>query len=566
MLEGDMDLNAWVERLAELSHGSWVRDACGVTRSEEPIPALVNRDAYTSERGATRVLLVGGLSGEIADVDTSMRALDFLIKSGDRISASIELSAIPCGNPDGLKTGSAPENGAGGTPSVGYPPGDNYFNDPMNPESRYLWRWVSFLAPDVLLELRSGDSVSWEASEAAPDLALALDASPLTPADSLLGAMASGEPSGLAPIPGVRLTAPESDLVPELVRFWGAVQRLSPAPSPARRELDCRRARTPLDAARLLGSVYGHALGPINYVQGVAISGRLRLAKLDPSGEDPVPDIIQAVEGPMGEVDGLVGGPTAATAGFVWADELAEATGQTRYSDAIIKIADGYKAGEGGAAATPTDPLFRTEDMFYIGTILGRAFALTGEQRYLDVQTGFLLGANTQQQDGLFWHDRSTPHYWGRGNGFAALGIAEALSYLPQSHAARGALLDMHLRHLEAVRKLQQPSGMYLQVMDFPGSFQELTSTCMIGYAMCRGMRRGWLDSSYRESAELAWQGVSERISASADLVDPCDGTGTDPGVRYYLDRPAVFGFNDRGGSMAIWFATELESLRREVG
>jgi rhamnogalacturonyl hydrolase YesR len=106
---------------------------------------------------------------------------------------------------------------------------------------------------------------------------------------------------------------------------------------------------------------------------------------------------------------------------------------------------------------------------------------------------------------------------------------------------------------------------MYLQVMDLPGSFQELTATCMIGYAMARGMRRGWLDSSYRASVELAWQGVSERIDDEAGLVDPCDGTGTGENVRFYIDRPAVFGFNDRGGSMAIWFATELELLRRET-
>ena len=132
-------------------------------------------------------------------------------------------------------------------------------------------------------------------------------------------------------------------------------------------------------------------------------------------------------------------------------------------------------------------------------------------------------------------------------------------------HPDRDVLVAMHVKQLEAVSKLQQLSGMYLQVMDFPGSFQELTATCMIGYAMARGMRRGWLDSSYRASVELAWQGVSERIDDEAGLVDPCDGTGTADNVRFYLDRPAVFGFNDRGGSMAIWFATELELLRRET-
>jgi unsaturated rhamnogalacturonyl hydrolase len=565
MSNGEIDLGKSLETLQALSHGSWVLDACGVTRSESPIPALVNRDSFESTWDPTRVLLVGGLSGSAADVEAALQTLDFYIKTGDRLSETVTLSAIPCGNPDGLAQGTAPGNGAGGTPSAGYPPVDNYFGDGTDPETRYIWRWVSFLAPDLLFEVRAGDSVSWEASSEAPELASALGASPLTPADSLLAAMAVGKPNGVAPIPGVRLTAPTDALIPEVVRFWGALRSVKMGQSPARRELNRRRSRTPIEVARVLGSTYGHALGPINYIQGVAISGRLRLAKLDPSGEDPVADIKRVVEGPMATSDELVGGNGAASSGFVWADELAEATGDSRYSDVTVKIADAYKLGAKGEASSPADPRFRTEDMFFIGTMMGRAFALTGEQRYLDIQTRFLLDAKTQQDDGLFWHDRSTPYYWGRGNGFAALSFCETLTYLPDDHPDRGALIAMHVKQLEAVRKLQQLSGMYLQVMDLPGTFQELTATCMIGYAMARGMRRGWLDSSYMASVELAWQGVSERIDDEAGLVDPCDGTGTGENVRFYIDRSAVFGFNDRGGSMAIWFATELELLRRET-
>ena len=63
---------------------------------------------------------------------------------------------------------------------------------------------------------------------------------------------------------------------------------------------------------------------------------------------------------------------------------------------------------------------FRTEDMFMNGAMLGRAFQLTGEARYLDLLTQFLLNARLQQDNGLFWHCRSAPYYWGRGNGFAA--------------------------------------------------------------------------------------------------------------------------------------------------
>ena len=67
-----------------------------------------------------------------------------------------------------------------------------------------------------------------------------------------------------------------------------------------------------------------------------------------------------------------------------------------------------------GGAPPPSDADFRTEDMFMNGAMLGRAFRLTGETRYLDLLTQFLLAARTQQDDGLFWHARSTPWFWGR--------------------------------------------------------------------------------------------------------------------------------------------------------
>src|SRR5215813_12091560 len=73
-------------------------------------------------------------------------------------------------------------------------------------------------------------------------------------------------------------------------------------------------------------------------------------------------------------------------------------------------------------------------------------------------------------------------------------------------------ILDMHVRHLAALRQRQLPSGLFGQVLNVPGSYQEFTVTCMIGYAMARAVRRGWLEASYRPTIDLAWQGVAERI------------------------------------------------------
>ena len=102
---------------------------------------------------------------------------------------------------------------------------------------------------------------------------------------------------------------------------------------------------------------------------------------------------------------------------------------------------------------------------------------------------------------------------------------------------------------------------MFPQVLDFPGSYQEFTATCMFGYAMARGLRFGWLDGSYDTMLDKAWQGVAERIDDEGRVVDACTGTGVQAGVEDILDRPAIFGPDDRSGSMALWFAVEIERL-----
>ena len=124
-------------------------------------------------------------------------------------------------------------------------------------------------------------------------------------------------------------------------------------------------------------------------------------------------------------------------------------------------------------------------------------------------------------------------------------------------------MLDIHLRHLEALRGFQVESGVFPQVLDFPGSYGEFTSTAMIGYALARGLRRGWLESSHREMLDLAWRGVKERIDDEGRVVDACISTGVQGTVQEYLHRPAVNGFDDRSGSLALWFAVEMERLHR---
>ena len=152
------DVVAALAVLVTRAGGAWRQDACGVTRSATMVPALAHADAYAPASPRRRVLLVGGLSGLADDAALALQALDAYLNAGPSVMERVALSAIPVGNIDGLETGAAPQNGAGGQPNTGYPPADGFYDDAQNPERRYLWRWIGMQAPDVVVELRAGSA------------------------------------------------------------------------------------------------------------------------------------------------------------------------------------------------------------------------------------------------------------------------------------------------------------------------------------------------------------------------------------------------------------------------
>ncbi len=387
--------------------------------------------------------------------------------------------------------------------------------------------------------------------------------------NSLVAALGSGNPDNVGGIPALRVTAPFGSIESEIGKLFRYLigDHVMPT-SIARDTLKSRRGRDPIEVARILADSYGHTLSPVIYTQGVGISGRLRLWQLEGRQGKAVSEIVTMLEPIISSKDQLFeeNAGTPSLAGLIWGEELSEATGNNAYADLIISVAERYVPAEEGGAPAPSDPDFRTEDMFMNGAILGRAFAITSDVTYLNTLTDFLVQSKVQQENGLFWHSRSVPYYWGRGNGFAAMGFAEALTYIPMDHPLWGRIVNMHRRHLESLSQKQCPSGMFRQVLDFPGSYEELTATAMVGYAVARGLRGGWLDSSFEYMLDRCWRGVSERVQDDGIVVDGCASTGVQNTLREYLDRPAINGYDDRTGGLALWFAVEIESLRRGIG
>jgi rhamnogalacturonyl hydrolase YesR len=204
-----------------------------------------------------------------------------------------------------------------------------------------------------------------------------------------------------------------------------------------------------------------------------------------------------------------------------------------------------------------------TDDMFMTASVLTRTGQIPGRTGDLDHAVRLMTeyAGRLQREDGLFVHAAAGPYPWGRGNGFAALGLMETLGALPAQHPGRATVLQIYRRLMAGLKTMQAPDGMWREVVDEPGSYRELSVTAMTVSAMARGLRLGWIDASYKPVVERAWAGLLAHIADDGTVVDVCTSTGTGPALRFYLDRPAITGADDRGGAMALMATLEVHDL-----
>ncbi len=552
-----------------------IRSAVGVTRRQTSIPSLIAADDLDLNSKKTRVLLVGGLEGDLESVTSTLAALKWFHSSDDATAyrKQFAVSAVPIANPDGWASGEGPGNLSDGTPHRGYPPRGSAYNSPTDPEAAYLWRWIGMHAPDLVIVLqnpngrKAGWSVPLKVSQSLMRFSLALlttgNAGEPLAADGLVNQLVTGTPSNTGTVPAIGVIAKPADGGSFLKQLLESARESKfTGPSPARKELQKRLARTPLQVAQQLSKRYGHDLNSVAYIPALSLIGRIRLGQLtdDPSHLADVEKIVAPYfTGKRTTLSARTSGSTLS--GHLVFGELARATGKKRYVALVKAAADLGFDEQGQPKASMPFHSEMSDAVFMGGPILVQAGHLTGDKKYFDMalrHTRFMLKLNLRD-DGLHRHSPLDQAAWGRGNGFPALGSALCLSEFPQDHPGRDELLAAFRSHIAALAKHQDPTGAWHQVVDHPGSYRELTSTCMITFSMIRGIRNGWLEpKTYTPLIETAWKAIRTRIAADGTLVDVCAGTGKQKNLQAYFDRPAILGPDARGGAMSFMVSTEM--------
>ena len=453
---------------------------------------------------APTVLLVGGLAGD----DESRAAVERELAAYERLrprQRGVNVVAIALANPAGT--------------ALQFPPSGVAYRE--HAESHALWRWIAAHGPDLVL-IAGADPVGLGA-------ALAVQA----PLDV-------GRVPSRSFTPVMRLADLDADEV---------------APSAARLELTRRLARTPRELAEELAQVYGRNFDQPNYINAVAMVARLKLGAVDE---------IRALVAPYvdGTRDSLERPNSLTMAGHVVFTELARVTGDARYTALVRRVAElGFDGGGAMRESLPYHNEF--SDSIFMGTTpAAQAGALTGERKYFDLAVRHLafMQRIDLRADGLYRHQPATDAAWGRGNAFVGLGLALSLTEFPADHPGRAQLLASYRAHMAVLLPHQNRDGLWRNVVDVPGAYPEYSATAMIGFAMLRGVENGWFEDAvpYRAAVDRAWRAVNARTGSDGSVIDVCESTARIESLDGYLGRAALVGRDDRGGAMAMLFATEL--------
>jgi unsaturated rhamnogalacturonyl hydrolase len=153
--------------------------------------------------------------------------------------------------------------------------------------------------------------------------------------------------------------------------------------------------------------------------------------------------------------------------------------------------------------------------------------AVTGDNTYYDFAAEQLLGYTALLLDdeaGLFYHqyDGQTQQvngtFWGRGNGWALLGLLKTLKRLPETHSTYAKIAGLYTRLADSLVRLQHADGAWSTVLDQPETYREASLSALFGYGVREGIAAGLLPQSYVSAAERAWDAVLRTLTADGLL------------------------------------------------
>lgn len=217
---------------------------------------------------------------------------------------------------------------------------------------------------------------------------------------------------------------------------------------------------------------------------------------------------------------------------------LFEQTGENRYKQATYLLREQLRthprAEQGGFWHKLRYPHQMWLDGVYMAAPFYAQFAATFEEPAIfddiALQINLLNCYAHDSQTGLFYHawdaSRSqkwanpvtgcSPNFWARAIGWFMMAIPDILEHFPLGHPQRESIIRVFRKTAEAIVRVQdQDSGVWRQVIDQgnrPGNYLEASASCMLVYALAKGVRLGYLGPEYEQVALRGYGGILEQF------------------------------------------------------
>lgn len=273
-------------------------------------------------------------------------------------------------------------------------------------------------------------------------------------------------------------------------------------------------------------------------------------------------------------------------------------TGEEKYLEKAESIFEDYlrivKVENGGISHRDVTSELWDDTVYMVGMFLLEMYKLTGDIKYAEEFMEQLLTHHEKLADpewGLWYHgwDEDTvyfddqcgmphwadpvtgqsPEFWGRGNGWVMMAVADALNTFPESFEQYDELKKILNQLVHRLPELQdEVTGHWFQLPEYPDdedNWIESSSTAMYAYAITIGIKLEVLDEvTYLPLVDKVCSGLQAHSlmdlgNGYITTKNICEGTCIGD-KDYYYNRKVMKG-TPFGLSAFIMFAVEYQGL-----
>lgn len=209
------------------------------------------------------------------------------------------------------------------------------------------------------------------------------------------------------------------------------------------------------------------------------------------------------------------------------------------------------------------------DDMYMITALQSQAYLATGDEKYIErtAREMMLYLDRLPGENALYYHSPNARFFWGRGNGWMAVGMPELMELLPKDakyDAYRTRILTEYRKMMATLSARQFPSGMWGQLIDGADIWEETSGSAMFTYALILGVKNGWLDAeTYGVPARKGWLALQDYLNTDFEIRSVCEGTAAKNDRNWYVNRKGLTG-DLHGQAAMMWCAHALTSLAAE--